>query len=412
VSQPSPPTDPNGKKIRTLMVKYYDPVYKAPAGDTAPTNPGVAGDFGCRITPAGGDNRATHPDQQNCRLPSATPPGLICLPTSHCAPPFDTQCTEASPCQQEIELRVEDPPGSGNFFTPLPLKFQVSSIGGDNYTIAAYDPGDACSYKDATDQTNPLTVWRKIYAYSDRMQAGHTDDPDNSQVQAVMNDAFIYFDFKPWSYTDHAMWLRQHDGQVLCDLGPAPGEQYPESLGVVRFVHDKFPSRYPPPYGQNHPPPPKDSVQGFGAHIVALSRSGLPGSGYTGKPFGLQCEVTSPYHDPQHAFIAAETIAHARDIPWMAPDPPLQNLCSSHGIPLGSCIRELELAWKTMVHEYGHTVGLDDDILTHCQIVPGGIEGENSSVMIYGCLEHVDFDGYFSRTEIISRRQTSDFDSG
>lgn len=382
-------------RVTQIRFSFEDIAYDPPEPNTDPTNPGVDCDF--RQDPCAGflnvpnDNRG------------AGPVGFACVIGYTCGDPL---CTVQVPCP----VLVVDVRGSDHKAAAI---FVTSRYGGDNYNLQARAVGPQPGQGDCPLHDNRvLTVWRKVYAYADRMQAGHTDEPDTTRVQAVMNDAFIYFDFKPWAYTDHANWLRQGDAQALCDLGTATGEQYPESVGVVRFVHDKFPARYPPPYGTNHPPPPKDSVQGFGAHIIASASSGQPGSGYSGKQFGLQCEVTSPYQDPQHAFIAAETIAQARDDPWMDPDDNIVELCASLGILLpGQCVGVAELAWKTMVHEYGHTVGLDDDTLTHCDQIPGGIEGENSSVMIYGCLEHVNFDGYFSRANILQLRQPGRFDS-
>ncbi|MHA2610218.1 MAG: hypothetical protein V2G43_04850 [bacterium JZ-2024 1] len=158
VSQPQ-----DGKKITKLKVKYEDPAYRPPP-DNEPTNPGVADDFGCKRNR--NDNRATH-TSMDCRLTSSTHPGFICTPNSHCANP--SQCTASSPCQ-EVEILVEDPPNSGQFHSRIPIIFQTSAIGGDNYKISAYDLDKACSYKTVMDM--PLTVWRKVWVSRSLMPDG------------------------------------------------------------------------------------------------------------------------------------------------------------------------------------------------------------------------------------------------
>lgn len=206
-----------------------------------------------------------------------------------------------------------------------------------------------------------------------------------------------------------------------CGEGPLPGETYPESAGVVNFVHQEIPSRYGA--AADHPPRPLDSAEIFGSHIVALGRTTQGLSGYHDKAIGLVCSPLPPGSDLTHAFAAEEAIDNADWRDWMNPDPPIQDRCATHLIPEPQCIGPSELKWKTSVHELGHAVGdRDDDSTTICAQMPSdwgglclnqgsGIEGGNSSIMIYGCLEHVDFDGYFSCSDVVSMRQLSPFDS-
>jgi hypothetical protein len=279
------------------------------------------------------------------------------------------------------------------------FKFQVSSIGGDNYRIIARDPDHGCGLRDVGDESRTLTVWRKFGIYEDKMQAGdHTDDPDSSRVSGAFRDAFIETEFLDWDYTVHANWLRH----LACFEGPLSGETYPESAGAAYFVHQELSSRYPPDHGLN----PKDTVQIFGAHILAKERDTTGGSGYRDKAFGSAC-AGLVLLDYAHSFAALKTIEKARDPDWMEPDWTLDQTCLDFGIVEGNCVKENELRWKVSIHELGHAIGN----LTHYEVAcTEDIEGEDASIMTYGCLYHNWFDGYFGKEDILQLRRKTPHD--
>jgi hypothetical protein len=362
-------------KLATVEILVQDPEYEPPDGDTEPTNPGVATDFG-RLQPGsgGGDNRGT-PGSLEC------PAGKTCWPCY-------TQPGSRFPCRKSgIHL-------TGQRWT-AEMVLNTGAYGGDNFRVVAI-PIRSSGHPELAmcanaEMQDPLAVWRKFGVYEDKMQAGdHNDDPDSSRVAAAFRDAFIQVDFLPWVYTEHADWLRH----LACFEGPLEGETYPESAGAAYFVHEEISSRYPEGHGLN----PPDTVQIFGAHILAKERSGEGESGYGDKAFGSYC-VELAQQDFSHAFAALKTIEMAWNEEWMKPDKYLNRMClEDYEIPEGDCVREDELRWKVSVHELGHAIGNLDHQEAHCV---SDIEGPDASIMTYGCFYHNWFDGYFSKEDIL-----------
>lgn len=178
---------------------------------------------------------------------------------------------------------------------------------------------------------------------------------------------------------------------------PLECESYPESAGTAFSVHSELSERYPPGYSVN----PRDTVQQFGAHVLAREKKGTnPETGepkLKGKNFGRYCT------NDKHSFNARYTIFNANNAEFMGEDSTLKTICAHRHIP--DCINEVELNARVPLHELGHNIGgfMDDPFWSGetCQNNPDA----NNSIMMYNFFYRASFGGWFSCDEIRRLRQ-------